>query len=453
MMQSGSFKASKYNIIFENENRHYIYNTFRDSLLEVDQETIAFVHDCSKDWCRNSECSEAVIDVLFQNGIIVDESKDELAELKVRNRLGRFYVNSLSLTIAPTLMCNFNCDYCFEGSAKTSMTQRIMDAVYDFTLVHLKDKNSLGITWYGGEPLLAMNKISYLSTKFIRLCETMGIKYSADIISNGYLMSRRNAKILTEQLAVDNWQVTIDGTREIHDARRTLRNGKGTFDRILKNILENVDLFQRVFLRVNIDSRNWEKVPDLLDVLDEKGLTDRISVSVTKVEPFTEICHKIEKFCLRKEDFAGIFLKLSRSAAEKGFDITINPKLYGNYCTADCMDSFVIDANGDISKCWNSVGRRQERIGSVLQKEKNDTYIRWLSYDPFEREKCKGCKFMPICMGGCPYSVLYENSQETCQQIRYMLPEMLSLKMKYGFFEEVISDEGRCRKKSAECDG
>jgi len=29
---------------------------------------------------------------------------------------------------------------------------------------------------------------------------------------------------------------------------------------------------------------------------------------------------------------------------------------------------------------------------------------KWLSIDPFEDEVCRNCKFLPLCMGGCPHS-------------------------------------------------
>jgi uncharacterized protein len=441
---------SKYNIIFKNEGKQYIYNTFRDSLIEADNEAIAFLESVNKNGDK-LEAPTEILDVLCNNGFLIKDSKNEIADLKVRNRIGRYYVNSLGLTITPTLECNFSCNYCFEKPIRTSMTQKVMDAVYDFVISRLKDKKAFGITWYGGEPLLALDTIGSLSTRFMRLSDAMGIEYSADIISNGYLMTKETAKMLTEQFAVTNWQVTIDGPKDVHDKRRILKNGSGTFDTILYNLKESVDCFRHVILRVNVDIRNWDQVPDLLDILEKEGLKNKVMVTVTKVEPFTDRCRKIEEFCLLKGDFAKHLVKLSELAAQKGFDITVSPKIYSNYCTADCMDSFVIDAFGNIAKCWNSVGRNHERIGTVFQEKLNDLYVQWLAYDPFERKECLACKFMPICMGGCPYSVLYENSLETCPSIRYMLPEMLHIKHKYGFLEKEVSNESRCHKRSEEC--
>ena len=91
---------------------------------------------------------------------------------------------------------------------------------------------SLSLTWYGGEPLLEKNRIKSLGTKINKLGLTF---FDNDIVTNGYLLNKENFKLL-EDVGITNVQVTLDGLQETHDKRRPLKNGKGTFLKIIKNL-------------------------------------------------------------------------------------------------------------------------------------------------------------------------------------------------------------------------
>ena len=47
----------------------------------------------------------------------------------------------------------------------------------------------------------------------------------------------------------------------------------------------------------------------------------------------------------------------------------------------------------------------------------------YMLFDPTEDNKCSECKYLPICMGGCPHSRL-ENNQ-ICEQYRYNIDGFL----------------------------
>ena len=48
------------------------------------------------------------------------------------------------------------------------------------------------VSWYGGEPLMALPIIEKLSEAFFRLCEENGVKYTESIVTNGYLLTKEN---------------------------------------------------------------------------------------------------------------------------------------------------------------------------------------------------------------------------------------------------------------------
>ncbi len=61
---------------------------------------------------------------------------------------------------------------------------------------------------------------------------------------------------LIDSVGIVKVQITLDGLKESHDARRHLVGGQGTFDRIY----ENLKLFEeypiRVDVRMNVDNEN-----------------------------------------------------------------------------------------------------------------------------------------------------------------------------------------------------
>ena len=53
----------------------------------------------------------------------------------------------------------------------------------------VKSVRSLHVVWCGGEPLLAMEIVSGLSRRIIAIAEAGRVEYSADMVTNGYLIS------------------------------------------------------------------------------------------------------------------------------------------------------------------------------------------------------------------------------------------------------------------------
>ena len=67
-----------------------------------------------------------------------------------------------------------------------------------------------------------------LSTALMVRCATAGVKYGADIVTNGYLFDEATCQRLADH-SVDAAQITLDGPPEVHDRRRPLASGQGTF--------------------------------------------------------------------------------------------------------------------------------------------------------------------------------------------------------------------------------
>ena len=78
-----------------------------------------------------------------------------------------------------------------------------------------------------------------------------------------------------------------------------------------------------------------------------------------------------------------------------------------NYCAADHYYSYVVDPLGKLYKCWSDIGISDRVVGDIadnIYTELNfERLNEFILYNPTEDERCKSCKHLPICMGGCPY--------------------------------------------------
>lgn len=213
-----------------------------------------------------------IIETLRKNRHLIDDNINEIDLIRSQNKLQRFNERTLELTILSTLWCNLNCIYCYEGNKKKkTMSDEDIEAIYNYICTKIKKINALSLLWFGGEPLLEIEKIRRLSKKLILLTQKNNVKFCNSIITNATLLDENNRKALSES-GIKNMQVTLDGPPEVHDRRKPTLNGSGTFDTILNNLMYAVKQFD-ISVRINIDKTNINYVKDLIDILAWPRLT------------------------------------------------------------------------------------------------------------------------------------------------------------------------------------
>lgn len=421
-------KESKYNFfldIEDNPNQILAYNSRTNALALIKKEDQAKITSIIAG--KSNETNKKLIEDLKYGGFLIEDDLDELKLLHYRQEVDRYNTNALGLTIAPTLGCNFDCIYCYEHSHDdfSKMGQDIQDAIVDLVDKQKDTLQSLDVAWYGGEPLLAFDVIEKLSEKFITLCEANKIAYSAGIITNGYLLTTEKGKRMKD-LKINRIQVTIDGPEDTHNERRSLRGKKPTFQTIFNNLKALPDDVPEIYLRINTDIKNASRVLEIIQLLKDNDLLQKINPYLGYVESTNEE-YDLDQ-CLPLNCFTQIDSEFYAKLRQQSKDISYlskYPYLLGNYCGADRMNSFVIEPNGDMCKCWSDVGLPEYRIGNI--KEGITKYTKLLDYalyDPTQDSACKECKLLPICVGGCPRRRI-DAKTERCSNYRYTLENIL----------------------------
>ena len=122
--------------------------------------------------------------------------------------------------------------------------------------------------------------------------------------------------------------------------------------------------------------------------------------------------------------------------------MTVYPSVKFNYCCSDYVNSYVIDVNGDLYKCWNNVGDKNEKCGSIFDQDFyiSQNFLNWIEWNPLTVTKCKECKVLPICMGGCPDIFKKSPNKNTvCDTIKYNLDNVIEFY--YRCLKDEVKDE------------
>jgi uncharacterized protein len=413
-------RPSRYNVVIERGELTWIHNGVSGQVFSLPtddwSDALAFLEG---DHAR-MPAVETLRDLTVAR-MLVNDDQDEVATLERRFRAGTSDRSAFALTIVTSLGCNFDCPYCFENKPPAILdaeTEALLLEVLDAQLDTIK---LFDVTWYGGEPLLAQDRIDRLSEAFLERTGAAGVTYSASIVTNGYLLTPDVARRL-KALKVKRAQITLDGPAETHDLMRPLRNGRGTFDVILENVVACADLIP-ISIRVNLDASNVGESVRLLDVLVDRGLAGRVTVNPGHIVAYPDQAgapsETYQAQCFTLPEFAEVERDFLAAAYERGLAKPRLPGPIASPCTAIRSNDLIVGARGELYKCYDNGGDPREVIGHLRSwRDPNDRVLKWLRYDPFADEGCRSCIALPTCMGGCAHHQMTDPGDAKCSTFR-----------------------------------
>lgn len=407
---------SKFNHICKlpNSDEYLLFNFMTGSMLKLNQETNNKMKDIKL-------LNKDEITMLKENGFLIEDF-DEIDYLKFGNKLNCADEELLSILIAPTMECNFNCPYCFEHHGKGFMTEEIQNEIITFIENSLKTHNhkNLFVYWFGGEPLLAIDIIAKMSQKIIELTKKYDIKYSSAMSTNGYLLTEKNINIL-EKCKLNRIQVTLDGMKEKNDKTRILKNGEGSFDVIVDN-LKKLKTNITIHIRTNLNRENEVEFKELNNLVNEIKKENNIDISLygahMSVYDFNN--ENVDALELSIKEYSDILKQNNMIGANKHQNCRFA------FCDAARLYSFCFDEKGNMYKCWNDIGNLQFKYDNVVEaNKKGANFLNKNALDFLSKsfpEECVNCKVLPVCMGGCIKKRVIEN-RKSCSPIKYNLDD------------------------------
>ncbi len=420
-------------------NQLILLNTLSGDLTIVSPEN-------RKEWeyvLNNPDSSEQkdILSYLMEKGYIINDDIDEQARTELKFFEAAHSNNELLLTILPTEDCNFRCAYCYEEHNIGKMSREVIERIKLYLKKELPKYKMLQVNWFGGEPLEAIDIIEELSLFFIHLCSELRIPYRASMTTNGYNLNLSTFKKLYGLHIID-YQITIDGNEETHNASRPHKDGANSHKAIIENLRSIRDNVRsnnfKITIRTNITKSVMKIIDRHIDFLStEFGEDKRFGVifkiawsngvdneyNKNELLPTGDLKYVLEKCNNKKLRF---YLNRTQICTSEGI------------CYAAHSTAFVIGADGSLYKCTiefknaiNRIGKLDKNGKAVIDKDK---LAFWVTNSPFkeEYEKCVLCFFRPACMGvHCPLKRYDEKGNHQCSGMKNYVEAYMKLCSQY----------------------
>lgn len=346
-------------IVIDNEEM-LLKNHFVSSKIKItDHNIMSMVVSLQKNGTK--EIKNEVEHFLFDHKFLIPQN---IAE--DNNRLMKFYMDQvLIITLIPTMMCNFRCKYCYEQRKSEKMNWDSYVKIIHFIEKEISDKNIkiLKINWFGGEPLLVSQDIIKFQSNLLSKINKP-IKIISSITTNGYLLDVGMYKKLYSK-GIREFQITLDGT--VHDKMRILKNGQGTYQKVLGNlrdICKQTSQYQgRIIVRTNIIKGT--SVKPFFNEIAELFQDKRFILNIKCVRDWGNLklpCNDI----LSPEECVGAVSEIAKIAEDMNIrTLKPNDKLYGNICYALYPNSFIFKSNNEIVKCSLALNNPINIVGVI----------------------------------------------------------------------------------------
>ncbi len=270
----------------------------------------------------------------------------------------------LQLILLPTEKCNFRCTYCYEDFVAGRMLPAVVRGIKSLLQRRVRELDALSLSWFGGEPLLAKDIVLDISTFAAELAVLHPqLSYRGDITTNGYLLEPSTFASLTK-VGIRNYQITLDGPRELHNTSRLSADGKGTFDQIWANLLAiratKADV--RIVLRLHLTPVDFLSLNPLLTAIRHDFLSDaRFSVNFQPIIALGGPHDASIKHFMPGEREAVVGQLKRELYGHEPIDLEAPPYI----CYASKANSLLIRANGAIGKCTVALYDSRNTIGTL----------------------------------------------------------------------------------------
>jgi uncharacterized protein len=437
-------QVSKYTFLFKgNTDEYYVYNTLSNALAGIDKNTYQTLEN-KKENLSETDFDKDTYEMLANKRFICENEQDEFLVYKAVINSMRSADEFMHLTIAPTMNCNFRCHYCFEAhKPQTCISEDGMDALIKNIETH-KNLQSITLTWFGGEPLMALPQMKRFYDKFMAVWGDK--KFSSNIITTAYFIDKQAIQTLKD-IRVTDMQITLDGLKENHNKVKFTDDCADVFSKII----ENVDLIYQEYpemhitFRVNLTKQNISDYIPLYKFLTERYKGKNVGVAPAFVMDRTNKKADKELFFDKRESAATI---LSLMWKHKIHSPQIRyPSKYIYECAMRNKNAISIDAEGYVYKCWEIIGNKKYAIGKLNENGEivDMDYINYnrqmYGADPLEDKTCSKCSYLPICSGGCPIQRVQNEFEgwhnNCCTIMKGYLPQFLltHLALKKAGFE------------------
>ena len=327
-------------------------------------------------------------------------------------------------------VCNLQCSYCFflnkerlYPGSRFRMSDEVLET-YIRQLIESHQNQRVTVSWQGGEPTLMGIDFFKKAIVFQEKYQKPGMIFENTLQTNGTLLNDEWCEFFRKHDFLVG--ISIDGPRHLHDLHRLDKQGRPTFDRVMRglrllqkhgvdyNILTTVN-------RVNADhplevyrflrdeaKTSWmqfipaiERLKDGVVTMYQEGTT----VSERSVQPrqFGDFLNTIFDEWVR-HDVGTVFVQTFEAAVRNWLGLPSS-----GMCVFDatCGHGLALEHNGDLYACDHFV-EPEYFLGNIQQNHMLEL-VAGEQQRTFGRNKlellprsCRECEVWFACKGECP---------------------------------------------------
>ena len=398
-------KYSQFNSVVPYNDKFLLYNSFSSNYLVLMPMLKDLLEAASAEGVDQLEKVHPLFYQALASGkYLVDDTENELENVKRISKAIDSDDGVYQLTINPTMNCNFKCWYCYETHVKGSRMSQDIIARTNMFITSTAESPSLkqfALAWFGGEPLLYFEDIVLpIMQHFTETCTAKNIVGSIGFTTNGYLITEKMASTFAKY-PVTHLQITLDGSEEDHDMIRYVSKSRGSYREIIQNIKLLLQHGIRVTTRVNYTTKNIGKCIGILDDIQDIPVEEREHLVID--------FHRVWQD--KEEDEFNTAKSVINTFQRAGFRVNshYSPDNVRHSCYADKKNSATLNYNGDIFKCTARDFTTSGREGYIAEDGtivwENDSLNRRLDAK-FNNKPCLTCRILPLCNGGCSQHAL-----------------------------------------------
>ena len=330
------------------------------------------------------------------------------------------------LTKPTGAVCNLDCKYCFFLSkemlypgSRFRMADELLEE-YIKQYIEAQQVPQVTIAWQGGEPTLMGLDFFRRSIEYVNKYKKPGMTVEHTIQTNGTKLDDEWCEFFHEHKFLVG--LSVDGPRELNDAYRVDKGGKGTFDQVMRglsylkkhnvefNILTtvhaaNADYPLEVYryFRDELGAKFIQFIP-IVERDNETGFQEgnQVTDRSVKAEQYGKFLIEIFDEWVQR-DVGEVFVQM--------FDVALGAWVGqpGAVCVfaPTCGNALALEHNGDLYACDHFV-EPDYLLGNIKEEHMIDLIAsdkqRKFGQDKLDTlpQYCLECEVRFACHGGCP---------------------------------------------------
>jgi len=398
-----------------------------------------------------SRMPEHTLKHLRERGYSISED-ERLERLRRLRRINEEHSRNVPywFYVLTTLNCNFRCPICYEkntltnSEAKPKTIENIIDSIARFQQGRGIPNQRVNLVIFGGEPLSVSNP--GLIRQILESSRQRG--WMDVIVTNGSLV-KQYVDLFTEYpRTISDLRVTLDGPKEIHDARRRYKWGGGSFHDVTDAIELLLANHLPVKMQTILGAGNLPRFNQLIEYVKEKrwlqnakfqwrieGSHDYANLDPEKDEVSEgKIVRRLIQSWNEHEEIRGkmkfeSFKYLGHIVRSFGwlgdYKTYWGPK--DGFCEPQKGFHYVYSTDGKIYHCPRTINNQDFRIGDaeaglspIMDRDLKQRSI-------LERAECLPCSINTLCGGGCVVQKQFYPSQSCKEYALSVIAEFVGL--------------------------